>query len=94
MSDALESAPVLTTQMLVTYVLWFWFMPFVTLVGQTLDALLQHAPGLSPTLFSQGRKQDLARTLDGADFVHWWHRNLDKKPYAVHVVRAEHEHYF
>lgn len=41
-------------------VLWFWFVPFVTLVGQTLDALLQHAPALSPTLFSQGRNQDLA----------------------------------
>ncbi len=40
-------------------VLWFWFVPFVTLVGQTLDALLQHAPGLSPTLFSQGRNQDV-----------------------------------
>ena len=40
-------------------VLWFWFVPFVTLVGQTLDSLLRHAPGLSPTLFSQGRNQDL-----------------------------------
>jgi superfamily II DNA or RNA helicase len=40
-------------------VLWFWFVPFVTLVSQTLDSLLQHAPGLSPTLFSQGRNQDL-----------------------------------
>lgn len=40
-------------------VLWFWFVPFVTLVSQTLDSLLQHAPGLSPTLFSQGRNQDV-----------------------------------
>lgn len=40
-------------------VLWFWFVPFVTLVGQTLDALLQNAPSLSPTLLSQGRNQDL-----------------------------------
>ena len=39
-------------------VLWFWFVPFVTLVGQTLDSLLQHASGLSPVLFSQGRNQD------------------------------------
>ena len=31
----------------------------VTLVGQTLDSLLQHASGLSPVLFSQGRNQDL-----------------------------------
>jgi superfamily II DNA or RNA helicase len=35
-------------------VLWFWFVPFVTLVGQTLDSLLQHAPTLAPALFSQG----------------------------------------
>ncbi|MEY4757754.1 MAG: hypothetical protein RJA34_2652 [Pseudomonadota bacterium] len=41
-------------------VLWFWFVPFVTLVGQTLDALLAHAPGLRPTLFSQGRNQDVS----------------------------------
>ena len=40
-------------------VLWFWFVPFVTLVGQTLDALVQHAPTLSPTLFAHGRNQDL-----------------------------------
>lgn len=40
-------------------VLWFWFVPFVTLVGQTLDSLLQHAPSLSPVLFSQGRNQDV-----------------------------------
>jgi len=40
-------------------VLWFWFVPFVTLVGQTMDALLQHAPGLTPTLFAQGRNQDV-----------------------------------
>lgn len=39
-------------------------------------------------------ERDFARALDGADFVHWWHRNPDKKPYAVRVVRAEHDHYF
>lgn len=39
-------------------------------------------------------EQAFAQALDGADFVHWWHRNPDKKPYSVRVVRAEHEHYF
>lgn len=39
-------------------------------------------------------EQDFARALDEADFVHWWHRNPDKKPYSVRVVRAEHDHYF
>lgn len=58
-------------------VLWFWFVPFVTLVGQTLDALLQHAPGLSPTLFSQGRNQDvgagtvLISTAQGVARAQW-----------------------
>lgn len=40
-------------------VLWFWFVPFVSLVGQTLDALIQQAPSLSPALFSHGRNQDI-----------------------------------
>ena len=35
-------------------VLWFLVCPFVTLVGQTLDSLLQHASGLSPVLFLTG----------------------------------------
>lgn len=39
-------------------------------------------------------ERDFAQALDEADFVHWWHRNPDKKPYAVRVVRSEHEHYF
>lgn len=39
-------------------------------------------------------EQDFARALDEADFVQWWHRNPDKKPYSVRVVRSEHDHYF
>lgn len=39
-------------------------------------------------------ERDFARALDAAEFVLWWHRNPDKKPWAVRVVRAEHEHYF
>ena len=37
---------------------------------------------------------DFARAIDDAEFVHWWHRNPEKKPYAVRVVRADHHHYF
>ena len=64
-------------------VLWFWFVPFVTLVGQTLDALLQHAPGLSPTLFSQGRNQDvgagtvLISTAQGVARAQWRTKGYD-----------------
>jgi type III restriction enzyme len=39
-------------------------------------------------------ERSFARALDEAEFVLWWHRNPDKKAYAVRVVRSEHEHYF
>jgi type III restriction enzyme len=35
-----------------------------------------------------------ARALDRASFVHWWHRNPDRKGYSVRVVRGEHKNYF
>lgn len=35
-----------------------------------------------------------AKALDSAKFVHWWHRNPDRKPYAVRLVRGEHKNYF
>lgn len=41
-------------------VLWFWFVPFVNLVAQTLDALVSNSSDLSPQLFAQGRNQDAA----------------------------------
>ncbi|MBS0494748.1 MAG: DEAD/DEAH box helicase family protein [Proteobacteria bacterium] len=40
-------------------VLWFWFVPFVTLVAQTLDALLHTADGLHPVPLAQGRNQEV-----------------------------------
>ena len=39
-------------------------------------------------------ERSFARALDEAEFVLWWHRNPDKKAYAVRVVRSEHDHYF
>lgn len=41
-------------------VVWFWFVPFVNLVAQTLDALAGDASDLSPQLLAQGRNQDAA----------------------------------
>jgi len=35
-----------------------------------------------------------AKALDRAAFVKWWHRNPDRKPYSVRLVRGEHKHYF
>jgi len=35
-----------------------------------------------------------AKALDRSNFVHWWHRNPDRKPYAVRLVRGEHKNFF
>ncbi|MBI5917847.1 MAG: hypothetical protein HY849_00515 [Nitrosomonadales bacterium] len=39
-------------------------------------------------------EREFAKALDRADFVAWWHRNPDRKPYAVRLVRGEHQNYF
>ena len=41
-------------------VLWFWFVPFVNLVTQTLDALVSNASDLSPQALVHGRNQEPA----------------------------------
>jgi len=41
-----------------------------------------------------GEEREFAKALDHADFVEWWHRNPDCKPYAVRLVRGEHQNYF
>ncbi len=40
------------------HVLWFWFVPFVTLVQQTEDALRANAPSLAPCGLNAGRNQE------------------------------------
>jgi type III restriction enzyme len=35
-----------------------------------------------------------AKALDRAEFVHWWHRNPDRKGFSVRIVRGEHKNYF
>ena len=44
--------------------------------------------------FGNALENSFSRALDRADFVVWWHRNPRNKPYAVRVVRAEHDNYF
>ena len=44
--------------------------------------------------FGNALENSFSRALDGAEFVVWWHRNPRNKPYAVRVVRAEHDNYF
>ncbi|MEQ1594656.1 MAG: DEAD/DEAH box helicase family protein [Casimicrobium sp.] len=41
-----------------------------------------------------GFERQFAEALDRAPFVQWWHRNADRKPYCVAIVRADHRHYF
>lgn len=41
-----------------------------------------------------GEEREFAKALDRAEFVEWWHRNPDRKPYAVRLVRGEHQNYF
>ena len=41
-----------------------------------------------------GFERQFAEALDRAPFVHWWHRNADRKPHCVAIVRADHKHYF
>lgn len=41
-----------------------------------------------------GEEREFAKALDRADFVEWWHRNPDRKHYAVRLVRGEHQNYF
>jgi type III restriction enzyme len=46
------------------------------------------------TWYGNALENAFSRALDNADFVVWWHRNPRNKPYAVRVVRAEHDNYF
>lgn len=44
--------------------------------------------------FGNPLENAFSRALDSAEYVVWWHRNPRNKPYAVRVVRAEHDNYF
>lgn len=58
-------------------VVWFWFVPFVTLVNQTLDALITNAGDLAPVLFNEGINQEpaagqvLISTTQGVSRAAW-----------------------
>lgn len=58
-------------------VVWFWFVPFVNLVNQTLDALITNAGDLCPVLFNDGINQEpaagqvLISTTQGVSKAAW-----------------------
>ena len=64
-------------------VLWFWFVPFVTLVQQTEDALRANAPNLAPYGLNAGRNQDahpgmvLLSTAQGVARAQWRTKGYD-----------------
>lgn len=39
-------------------------------------------------------ERDFISSMDRDDAVLWWHRNPDRKPWSVRLVRSEHTHYF
>lgn len=41
-----------------------------------------------------GEELAFAEALDRAEFVAWWHRNPDRKPYSVRLVRGESRNFF
>jgi superfamily II DNA or RNA helicase len=49
-----------------------------------------------PMAFDSGWEQKFARLLDEDEsgVVVWWHRNLDRKPYSVAIVRPDGRRYF
>jgi hypothetical protein len=64
-------------------VIWFWFVPFTTLVNQTLDAVVTNATDLTPILFSQGINQApsggqvLISTTQGVSRAAWRRANYN-----------------
>ena len=46
------------------------------------------------TLAMNTLETDFACALDRSDFVRWWHRNPEGKPYSVRLVRGEHKNHF
>lgn len=61
----------------------------IAVAGQTLQ--LARYDG---TAKLNHEERQFAEALDRADFVEWWHRNPDRKPWAVRLVRGEHQNYF
>lgn len=60
----------------------------------SLDGIDLHLGRFDGTVKLNGEERLFAQALDRADFVEWWHRNPDRKPYAVKLVRGEHQNYF
>ena len=64
-------------------VLWFWFVPFVTLVQQTEDALRANATSLAPCDLNDGRNQEahagmvLLSTAQGVARALWRTKGYD-----------------
>lgn len=64
-------------------VIWFWFVPFVNLINQTLDSLITNAGDLAPMLFGDGINQEpragqvLISTTQGVSRAAWRKANYN-----------------
>lgn len=82
-------------------VLWFWFVPFVTLVQQTEDALRANATSLAPCSLNAGRNQEahggmvLLSTAQAVARAQWRTKGYDadgdddSRTLAAFVARAK-----
>ena len=61
--------------------------------GQSVGELFS-AARLDATFEFNTQELAFARSLDRADFVAWWHRNPQGKPYSIALMRADSRHMF
>lgn len=62
-------------------------------IAELTDGSIHYAPYDGAWMLGQDEHQ-FAKALDRAEFVHWWHRNPDRKGFSVRLVRGEHKNYF
>ncbi|WP_342632624.1 DEAD/DEAH box helicase family protein [Marinobacter alkaliphilus] len=63
-------------------------------LGSSGDTTTIRAGRYDKTFSLNNDELAFARALDRADYVAWWFRNPDKKPYAVRLLRGEHNNFF
>lgn len=53
-----------------------------------------HVSGFDASMALNDEERAFVEALDRDDAVIWWHRNPDRKPWSVRLVRGEHRNYF
>lgn len=63
-------------------------------VYQLPDSVIYSIGYFDYTYTLNNEELTFSRALDATDFVLWWHRNPDRKPYSTAIVRADKANYF